>query len=419
MKRWWLLCALAGCGSDRLEIDIPTAPDDRAAIIALQTPDTLEVRATGVADPSGLPALDGYDGEDLSVHALLYKRPLDALGLTPGTLTHDPDRGEPLPAFDTALSTEIPVRWREIDALPVALESLRIPRRKTCPELSIVRRTLDVTDDAGLAVQIDDGSVIIGAGADIFRVRGPDEILRIPVPGSPHTSAGAHAGGNRVWLATTSSVVLVEFTDQARILRSEPHPPGGGNVSRMVAGVDELYTLSRRGPVSRLAGGQWSTLHNFGPTDDFSGLAYRSSGKIAAAAPTSTRVVLHNAGRTRLVEVPGVNTGITSLAQIDGFGVVLTQANPKQLYVLDDVGWRTLDNSLHRILACGMIGFAGGVLVHGLEGQGALYLPEVGVCALDVLTVQTAHYAARLGDGVVIPGNERNDQMQMTFINLR
>ena len=184
-------------------------------------------------------------------------------------------------------------------------------------------------------------------------------------------------------------------------------------------GQFEARFLKEAAATSRLRHRNLVTVHDFGPSESYSGLAYRQRSTIAAASASSTQIALYTAGRTRLEGVPGVDTGITSLAQIDGFGVVLSQTSPRQLYALDDVGWRTLDDSLHRVLVCGMIGFAGGVLVFGQEGQGALYLPDIGVCPLDVLTVRPAHYAARLGDGVVIPADERNNVMQVTFINPR
>jgi hypothetical protein len=418
MRRWCLFSlVLMGCQPGRIEIEIPIGPNDRSAIVALRTGDQIQISATGVATPSNLPAIEDYVGDDLELYVLLYEDSLDTLGLSVGLIADEPDLGERLPAFGRAFSTTLPMDWREIEALPDFLENLRVRVKKRCPELSIVRRQAEASSNASMAVRLDDGSVIVAAGERAYRVRGPEDIVPVELPDGINTSAGTRAGGNRVWIASTSSVVLVEFTDRARILRSQAHPPGGGEVSRMVAGIDELYTFSRMGLVSRLAGGSWSTVHTFEPGNSYTGLAYRSSGKIAAAATSSTKVALYNAGRTRLVDVPGVNSGITHMTQIDGWGVVLSQTTPRQLHVLDDAGWRTLPDSVHGVLACGLIGFGGGIAAFGSAGQGALYLRDQGVCPLDVLTVQTAHHAAPLGRGIVIPSDERRGVIPITFIN--
>lgn len=260
------LCACA----DTPPISLILGEDAHSIVLARSLEASVTLEARDLGDPDSTRVL--LDPLPRSVtRVLVYRTPLSDLGLQDGTVVIDANGG-PLPRPDAVFvldeSAAESSGFRELDALPADLESVRIAATNPCvpfvvEEVTWIPRLGDVV--VTVAIAIDEARVLVGVVDGRLFVLDGGGLTQVESPLSGGSlGAGVIDAGGEVWLADKEGAVFRGHP--YRGFQAEPTLPlASGETVALVSGPPssafELYAVTSSFGVFEFAGGAWSELH--------------------------------------------------------------------------------------------------------------------------------------------------------------
>ncbi|MCK6547181.1 hypothetical protein L6R52_15125 [Myxococcota bacterium] len=417
--------ALAACADTELELVLELPPHDDAAtlIVGLEAPRTLALhaRARGSTRPV---VFDTHAvGPDARLWALLYREPLDALGLEEGLLVES-DGGRGLPAelrrLAAPLSTTSPLlpMWTDAPARSAALDAFTIPLPPTkCPQLELDLRNvpsraqkssafLEKLDEAHVLIGLEDGALFLldqTGAATPLTVDGELSVRSAFADGADVWLGGVGGRIARASLAGTALVVATSTalpTDsQVRDLHVE-HTPAGVEV-RAMSQDGELFTWTDAG--ARL-------LHTFGPppprTDPKGGIASIAPGEWVATQEYSQDVVRVRGGvvTTELLPPVGAPRRIVHSAAI---GTIVGTTDGVFLRH-DGRAWELIPGSPLTVYASSLAVSGPGFFYGGAYGNLGYWSPTTGYCPLIREVDFHVEQLAIVGDSIFASGQNQD-----------
>jgi hypothetical protein len=284
------------------------------------------------------------------------------------------------------------------------------------PKLAFDRLVLDAWVDTRFAVPLADGSVIVGAPDAVHRIAPDRSVTRLEMPAGLPLHAAASSDGVTVWFGY-DVLAKARVDTEIRELTVFGPPPGEGVIFRIAVLGDEVYVLQGGGTFSRFDGTMWTVLHRFPQLTTYSGVIAIAPGRAAAVSGQSTEVARYESGETIIERVEGARSGVSTIASIEGIGLIAGTSVERDLYLRDETGWKPFPDSFTDVLPCGAIGFLGGIFVVGQFGYAALYVPGKGVCFRGALGTTTQHWPAPLAGGILISGDSSSSGVVLTLVS--
>lgn len=354
-----LASSLAACSSDHALVMVPFQADDRAALIAVQSADTLELFAVDDALRASSPILKSIADQKNTVRttALFYRETLSALGLEPGAIAL-PAAGSPARAIPTAARIEQlelatdgdPGAWSTLDALPAELAGVQLPGVEGC--VPMVWRDVPLPGESeiyGGAPTAEGAAIIVASEAldaevHLYRVDA-NGAARLPRGQLPADFRALTAGGNLQALyisGTLNAEPAIYFRnaqDSYGLLDQRPVETAGHVVRALMTppiGSEDgalLYTVNARGDVDRYQSEPLSPAHwevqMVNPQDrtgELGSAIWNAAGDLYFVAPDG-KDILRYASRLYTREVVEIeerlNNGedrVLNLIQVPGLG---------------------------------------------------------------------------------------------------
>lgn len=354
-----LALSIAACSSDHALVMVPFQADDRAALVAVQTADTLELFAVDDSLRASTPILKSITDQKNTIRttALFYREPLSALGLGPGAIAL-PAAGAPSRSIPAAVRIEQlelaadddPGAWSTLDTLPADLLGVQLPGVEGCvPMISREVALQGETEIFGGAPTAEGAAIIVAADnltseVHLYRV---DEngAARLPRGQLPDNFQALTAGGNleALYISGTlngePAIYFRNAQDSYGLLDQRP-PETAGQVVRALMtppiGSEDgalLYTVNARGDVDRyqsepLAPAHWElqTVNPEDRTGELGSAIWNAAGDLYFVAPDG-RDILRYSSRSYSREILEIeerlNKGedrVLNLIQVPGLG---------------------------------------------------------------------------------------------------
>jgi hypothetical protein len=411
------LIILAGCGEELfVRLDVPIEDRHRSVLIAAGAdPEAIHARAIagGTIDPLRLPAEDGAP-----IHALLYERSLEELGLSADRVERRDD-GRLLPrTMDVFQSTPFSSSaWLPV-AFPAGLETFRYTGDDPCVRFE--ERLVIPLGGAGAVTDLWplDGAVL---AAVVDRSTGTGRLLRVSSSGvvealadGPRIFSGYRDGDGVYWfgghgeilsgrigspmeLARTSTPSL---TDEIRVLEGD----------ELGAGPGVQFAVTQGHAIERFDG-SWTVLEHFDPgLGCIYGAARISDDEAVIGFEDALVVSRWKRGQLTTESVPGsnLNNGVSAARHIPGLGTALgTQIGEILLYRDLDPRWVKVEGTYATIAVFDLEPYEGGFLYVDERSVFLQYVEGVGYCAPNTpsdLPGVGMHSIAAVGRDVVVGG---------------
>lgn len=296
---------------------------------------------------------------------------------------------------------------RANDDVPAVLMDLEIelgrPCRSSipCPRLEIASHPLPRGGDVTWAIGLADSTVLFGVRARessaqaTLLVDGQGEVTEITrVPDIELWSAWVDTFGE-LWFGGADGTMHRGALDTTQTLNlSAETPPLSTSPDPvfMIAGGEleanrlDLLVLTEGGQLARFStDAGWGVLESLGPSPasaSAGGLAELRAGEVLVGWSESPRLLWYKDGVVHDISPPGLDEGITALADIPGVGPVFSTGSSGELYLQDgERSFYTVPELRHGGALYALVGVDGGVLAGGATGALRVIVPGRGLCA--------------------------------------
>lgn len=429
--------ALSACTPTEHALVLELPPHEGAAsiVVGLEAPRTLTLHALAAPDDVPVTFDTRAVGSDARLWALLYREPLDALGLSAGPLV-ELEGGRPLPPesrrFQATLSLgdPTPPAWSDAPARSAALAAFTIPAAPTaCPDLELSlfdvpspnRKStsfLEALDDAHTLLGLEDGSVFLvdRAGRATPLTLSPDFEVR-----------GARVDGEDVWLSGAEGRLARARLDDTTLTIETSTIVAEGPVLRYLdvehtpSGV-EVRGLSKHGVLAVWTPAGSRVLHRFMPMslddDGMGGLASVAPGEWVAVHQYSQYVVRVRDGVVTTEALPPVGAP-RKIIHSDTLGTILGTTDGVFLR-FDGRAWELIPGSPLTVFVASIEESGPGFFYGGTYGNLGYWEPSTGYCPLSRPVDFHLENMLRVGTDLWISGqNQDSDRTPFAVLRRR